>query len=75
MVRNKTVYSSQVLLISRYPMKLSLFCLGSTAAVVMVGSAGIASEGCHKADAESRIIRNRPNIALSWRELKSYRQE
>lgn len=56
------VHHSQVLFNSRYPMKLSLFCLGNTAAVVMVGSAGTAVERCHKAEAESTTIRNRPNI-------------
>jgi uncharacterized membrane protein len=43
-------------------MKLSLFCLGNTAAAVMVGSAGTALESCNKAEAESREIRSRANI-------------
>ena len=74
--------NSQVLLNSRYPIKLSLFCLGKTAAEVMVGSAGTALESCHKAEAESAIVRSRPNIvatdvtfaAESRRRLKGCRE-
>lgn len=51
-----------VLLNSRKPMNLSLFCLGNTAAAVMVGSAGSAVESCHKAEVESNSKGSSLNI-------------
>lgn len=52
----------QVLFDSRNPMNLSLFCLGSTAAVVIVGSAGSAATKDDKAEAASAIDSKRLNI-------------
>jgi hypothetical protein len=78
------VVNPQVLFCSRNPMKLSLFCLGSTAAAVMVGSAGTALESAHKAEAEIASVCNRLNIiatdlklpAQKWcRRLRGYRVE
>ena len=46
-------------------MKLSLSCLGSTAAVVMVGSAGPALVNSHKAETDIAIIRNCPSIVAT----------
>lgn len=39
-------------------MKLSLFCLGSRAAGVIVGSAGSAVDKCHKVEAAKTIDRS-----------------
>lgn len=44
-----------VLLSSRNPTKLSLFCLGNTAAVVIVGSAGSAVDICLKAEIKRAV--------------------
>ena len=52
----------QVLFSSTYPIKVSLFCLGSTAGAVIVGSAGLALESCNKTEAEAMIVRSRSNI-------------
>ena len=46
-------------------MKLSLFCLGNTAAAVMVGSEGTALESCQKAEAESAVVSNLRDIVAT----------
>jgi hypothetical protein len=43
-------------------MKVSLFCLGSTAGAVMVGSASVALDSCNKAEADAVIVRSRPDM-------------
>lgn len=52
----------QVLFSSTYPIKVSLFCLGSTAGAVIVGSAGLALESCNKVKAEAMVVRSRPDM-------------
>lgn len=47
---------------STYPIKVSLFCLGSTAEAVIVGSAGLALDSCNKAEAEVMIVRILPDM-------------
>lgn len=51
-----------LLFTSTHPTKLSLFCLGSTAGAVIVGSAGEALESCNKAEADAMIVRSRPDM-------------
>jgi hypothetical protein len=49
-----------------HPMKsLSTLCLGSTAAGVMVGSTGLAIEGCHKAEANDKSENSRFDICYN----------
>lgn len=54
-----------MLSVLRYPIKLSLFCLGNTAGVVIVGSSDTALESCHKAEAGRTIVRSRPSIVAT----------
>lgn len=52
----------QVLFSSTYPIKLSLFCLGSTARAVIVGSVGLAADSCDRAKNGTMTARSRPDI-------------
>ena len=72
-VRDVIMADLQVLFCSRYPMKLSLFCLGITAAAVMVGSAGTALESPHKAEAENAIVCKSLNIVATDLKLPAHK--
>jgi hypothetical protein len=59
--------NTQKPLVEYHPMKLSAFRINSTAAVVIVGSAGAAVENCHKAEVDSRTVCSRPNMIVTIR--------